>query len=916
MEMYIHFSLMKICLKLLIYCNHINVEEECSLADYSRRNRRSSTNRSNDDFNWDEYDRLTSKISSNTTDNNENTYNEEEPSRRRAHQASAAKKRSRLQKQEKKQNKQKNKKLHKKIRLIILSILFICVIIVTGISIGMYAAVSREIKDMNIQNLALNYSSFIYYEDVNGNIKEYEQIRSENNRIWVDSSRISQYLKDALVSIEDERFYKHHGVDIKRTLGATGKFILSKIGIGSSDYGGSTITQQVIKNITNEKDQTPSRKIKEIMRAIAMERQLSKDEILTMYLNIVYFANNCYGVEAASHVYFNKDASQLSLAEAASIVGITQYPAEYDPFVHPDKNIERRNIILKKMLDLGKISEEQYSQAVNSELGVSNSYKSSQQEISSYFADQVVSDVIRDLQTQKGYSEDFATQQVYNGGFKIYATVDKNIQDTMESVFENTSNFPSTGKGGQSAMVIIDPYTGAIKGLVGGLGEKTDIRGWNRATQSKRQPGSAIKPLSVYAPAVDMGKITESTMIVDEEITIGSDNWKPKNSYNDFYGNMTVKEAVARSSNIPAVKVLDMVGLSSSFGYLQNKFHISTLVEKDKNYSSLSLGGLTDGVTVKEMCAAYGCFANSGKYIAPYTYTQVVDSTGQVILQNSSNSSQAISAAAAYITSDLLYGVVNSPQGTGTSAKLNNMPTYGKTGTTDDDYDKWFVGFTPYYVGAVWYGFDNPASISAAGVSGNPALNAWKLVMSKIHSSLPEKELTKPSNVVEKEICTYSGNLATRTCPSTTAYFVEGTQPKTDCNSSHASKGSSSGTKATPKPSSSGTQSSTAPSKDVDNDKTSNNSSNNSSSSGSSTSGGSSSGSSSNESSSGGGSSSGGSSSGESSGGGSSSGESSSGGSSSGGSSSGESSSGGSSSGGSSSSGSSDDEAPDKNLDE
>lgn len=776
------------------------------MADYSRRNRRNSGYSSSDDFNWDEYDRLTSRVSNSSADSG-NSYgagasdSEAVPSRRRAHQASAAKKRTKLQKQEKKQKKQKNKKLRRRIRLAVLSVVFICAIVAAGISIGMYAAVSREIKDMNIRSLALNYSSFIYYEDTNGNTKEYEQIQSENNRIWVESSHISSYLKDAMVSIEDERFYKHHGVDIKRTLGATGKYILSKIGIGTSDYGGSTITQQVIKNITNETEKTSSRKIKEMMRAIAMERQLTKDEILTMYLNIVYFANNCYGVEAASHVYFNKDASQLSLAEAASIVGITQYPAEYDPFAHPDKNLEKRNIVLKKMLDLGKISQDQYSQAVNSELGTSNSYKRSQQKVSSYFADQVVSDVIRDLQTQKGYSEDFATQQVYNGGFKIYATVDKSIQDTMENVFENTSNFPSTGKGGQSAMVIIDPYTGAVKGLVGGLGKKTDVRGWNRATQSKRQPGSSIKPLSVYGPAIDMGKITESTTIVDEEITIGSDNWKPRNSYKDFYGTMGVKEAVARSSNIPAVKVLDMVGLSSSFGYLQNKFHISTLLEEDKNYSSLSLGGLTDGVTVKEMCAAYGCFVNSGKYIAPYTYKQVVDSTGQVILQNNANSSQAISAAAAYITADLLSAVVNTQQGTGKAAKLDNMPTYGKTGTTDDDYDKWFIGFTPYYVGAVWYGFDTPASISAAGVSGNPALNAWKQVMSKIHSSLPEKELTMPSNIVEKEICTYSGNLATKTCPTTTAYFVEGTQPKSNCSASHASRGSSGGSKATPKPS-------------------------------------------------------------------------------------------------------------------
>ena len=418
-----------------------------------------------------------------------------------------------------------------------------------------------------------------------------------------------------------------------------------------------------------------------------------------------------------------------------------------------------------------------------------DTYRQNQGRITSYFVDQVVNDVIADLMTQKGYSEDFATQQVYNGGLKIYSTMDPNIQNIMEGIFTNTSNFPYTGKGAQSAMIIIDPYTGKIRGLIGGLGEKTDIRGWNRATQSKRQPGSSIKPLSVYAPAVDMGKITEVDTVTDEEITIGNDKWKPKNSYNDFLGDMTIKEAVARSANIPAVKVLDMVNLTNSFNYLQNKFHITTLEEKDKNYSSLALGGLTQGVTVEEMAGAYCTFVNSGKYIKPYTYTRVLDSTGQVILENTSSTSQAISPAAAYITADLLSGVVNSSVGTGKGAKLDcGISTYGKTGTTDDDCDKWFVGFTPYYVGACWYGFDNPASISAAGVSGNPTVTAWNLVMEKIHESLNPKEITKPSNVVEAQVCEYSGMLATDTCPTTTAYFVEGTQPKAYCDASHASR--------------------------------------------------------------------------------------------------------------------------------
>lgn len=777
------------------------------MADNNGRNRRNSGYTPNDDFDWEAYDMITSRpsdvprrrrqTSSQPKHPSQNADTSNTPSRRRNQNTSRSKKKK------KKQLTEKQIQFRKRLKMTILSAVLIMIVIISGVAVGMYAAVSREIKDMNIQTLALNYSSFIYYEDESGQPQELEQIQSDSNRIWIDSSKIPQIMKDAVVAIEDERFYKHHGVDIKRTLGATGKWVLAKIGIGTSNYGGSTITQQVIKNITNETENTPSRKIKEMMRAIALEKQLSKDEILTMYLNIVYFANGCNGVEAAANTYFNKSASELTLAEAASIAGITQFPSQYDPFVHPENNIEKRNVVLKKMLDLGYISEAEYSQASSSDLVVSNAHKENQGRITSYFVDQVVNDVINDLMEQKGYSADFATQQVYNGGLKIYSTLDPDIQDILEDTFTDTSNFPYTGKGAQSAMVIIDPYTGKIRGLVGGLGEKTDIRGWNRATQSKRQPGSAIKPLSVYAPGIDTGKITEVTNVTDEEITIGNDNWKPKNSYNDFYGDMTVKEAVARSSNIPAVKVLDMVGLSTSFGYLQNKFHISTLEEKDKNYSSLALGGLTQGVTVKDMAAAYATFVNSGKYIEPYTYTQVLDSTGQVILQNTPNATQAISAASAYITADLLYGVVNSSVGTGRSAKLDcGISTYGKTGTTDDDCDKWFVGFTPYYVGACWYGFDTPASLSAAGVSGNPTVTAWNIVMEEIHESLDKKELTKPNNVVEVEVCEKSGMLATSTCSTTTAFFVEGTQPKAYCDASHASR----------KPTEETTKPSTAPS--------------------------------------------------------------------------------------------------------
>lgn len=767
-------------------------------------NRRKSSNP--DGFDWDEYDFLTSDRStldpSLSRRNRKNTGGTRSVTHKKAtapavskpNKATDNKKKNTVtkakpQRRSKKKLTDKQIQTRRKIRNIVLIAALLFVVITSSVFVGMYAAVSREIKDMNIKNLALNSTSFIYYEDAFGTPVELEHIQSDERRIWIESDEIPQVMKDAMVAIEDERFYKHHGVDIRRTVGATAKYMLSKIGIGTSNYGGSTITQQVIKNITNEKEKSATRKIKEMMRAIALEKQLTKDEILTLYLNIVYFANGCNGVEAASNVYFAKPASQLTLPEAASIAGITQYPSEYDPYVHPDKNIQKRNIVLQKMFELGYIDEIQYNEAAASDLVVNNAYKENGVLVSSYFVDQVINDVIYDLQTKKGYSEDFATQQVYNGGLKIYSTVDVNIQRTLEDVYYNVEGFPRTGKGAQSAMVIIDPYTGQVKGLIGGLGQKTDVRGFNRATQARRQPGSSIKPLSVYGPAVDLGKITEVTTVIDEAITIGHDNWKPKNSYNDFYGPLTVKESVARSANIPAVKVLDMVGLSTSYGYLQNKFHLGSIVEGDKNYSSLALGGLTQGVSPMEMAAAYSVFVNGGKYIAPYTYTKVIDSTGQVILENVGEATQSISAAAAYITSDLLYSVVNSSVGTaGGAALYSGMPSYGKTGTTDDDFDKWFVGFTPYYVGAVWYGFDSPSSIRAAGVSGNPCVSAWRTVMEEIHAPLSIKYLTRPTNIVESTVCMYSGMLASTTCDAVSAYFVDGTQPKKLCDSTHASR--------------------------------------------------------------------------------------------------------------------------------
>ncbi len=785
------------------------------MSDYSRRNRGRFTE--NDDFDWDSFDRKTAQNSTISEQDGEllrrRRQSSSQPAQRRHRQPEEGMNINNYEReyrpqpsfantQAPKRKRRKKKRLtekqilfRKRLRMSILVVVLVSVVVLSGMFVGMYAAVSREISELEIENLALNQTSQVYYYDQNGKAKELTKLHSNSNSIWVEPNEIASCFKDAIVAIEDERFYKHNGVDIKRTAGATFEYLIAKLTGRAATYGGSTITQQTIKNITEEKDQTATRKIKEIMRAIAFENQLEKDEILGIYCNVAHFANGCDGVEAAARTYFNKSASELNLQEAASIAGITQYPERYDPIRNPENNTEKRNIVLKKMYELGKITKQEYDTAVNSKLTLDLTYAKEVQEMTSYFEDQLVNDIINDLVEKKNYTSEFAKSQVYNGGYKIYATVDPKIQSAMESVFETRSNFPAAtnGKELQSGMVVTDPYTGEIKGIIGGLGKKTDVRGWNRATQANLQPGSAIKPIAVYGPSIDLGKITESDIVKDEKITI--DEWTPKNAYTGFKGNMTIMEAVARSSNIPAVKVLEELGISNSYGYLQNKFHISTLSEGDKNYSALALGGLTNGVTVKEMASAYGVFVNSGKYVAPHTYSKVLDSNGEEILSNGDEGTQAISESAAYITSSLLYGPTNLACGTAYGTALSNgMPTYGKTGTTDNNYDKWFVGFTPYYVGAVWFGFDDPSSLSKAGISSNPAVTAWRLVFEKISAGQSYETLDRPSNVKEAKVCLTSGNLAGNTCQSVKAYYVSGTEPKRKCTNHYATQETIEGT--------------------------------------------------------------------------------------------------------------------------
>lgn len=717
---------------------------------------------------------------------------EEDMKRKRTTSASkvSAKPAAKKKTTKKKSSKSKNGGIRKyfgKIAAAIGIIAFITCIVLVGIGAGMYSAVYNELEEMNVRNLALNYSSFIYYNDANGNAIEDVQLHFEGERrIWVDSEDISLNLKNAAVAIEDERFYQHSGIDLKRTLGATVGWVLEKVGIGNASYGGSTLTQQLIKNITNEKDKSVTRKVKEMMRAIALEKQINdKDAILTMYLNISFFANQCNGVEAAANLYFSKHASEVSIAEAATIVGITQRPTYYDPIRNPENALNKRNIVLSKMNERGYITDEEYNAAKELPLGLSKSATTSKKTVYSYFVDAVINDVIDDLVAEKGYSATFAEQQVFSGGLKIYTTMDKSVQDAMENVYENRTGFPSNTKP-QSAMVVMDPSNGEIKGMVGGAGAKTEPRGLNRATQSKRQPGSSIKPLSVYAPGIELGKINAATVLRDEKISIG--DWSPVNSYTGFKGDMIVPKCIEISANIPAVKALQLLGIENSYDFAKNKFQLNGIVSDDKSLASLGLGGLTDGVTVRDMAGAYGALANGGMYNEPHTYTKVLDSTGKVLLEYKPSQKRAVSEATAFIITDMLGDVITGSSGTGRSAKLNNMPAYGKTGTTNENKDKWFVGYTKHYVGAVWFGFDQPSNLKKAGITNNPSCVIWKNVMNKIHDGLPAAEYEPPESVKKASICSKTGKLASKGCAyAQSCYFIAGNVPTRFCKLSHGS---------------------------------------------------------------------------------------------------------------------------------
>ena len=593
--------------------------------------------------------------------------------------------------------------------------------------------------DVSLDDYRLNQSSTLWYEDASGEWQELVMLNGLENRIWVDYDDIPEYMEQAVIAIEDKRFYDHKGVDWYRTSGA---FIEMFITMQNS-YGGSTITQQLIKNITGQDEVTIQRKLTEIFGALELEKKYDKKEIIEWYLNAVYFGEGCYGVQTAAHTYFAKDVSQLSLAECAAIVGITNKPTYYDPFYNEENNKERQETILREMYDQGFIDYEQYCEAVAEELIFSRTPDDTKtQTIYTYYEEAVISDVIQDLMKLKGISESAARTLVFNGGYQIYCCLNPNIQACVDNIYQDLSAIPSTydTQQLQSAIVVMDPYDGTVLALSGGVGEKSINFGLNRATETKRSPGSSFKPIASYGPATELGYITPTTLVNDSAgITLSGTDWYPKNDDGGNYGILTIFQALQYSLNTVAAQIVDKLGPETCYNYLINKLGVTSLVPDDCSYAPMALGQLTNGITVREMAAAYCSFVNDGVFTYSRTYSLVKDRNGDIVMDNSPSTIQAFSENTAHIMTYMLENAVEN--GTGTEADLHNMPVAGKTGTSGEYKDRWFVGCTPYYVAAVWTGYDIPAKIN---VSGNPAARLWKSVMRPVHEGLEYKSFTYP----------------------------------------------------------------------------------------------------------------------------------------------------------------------------
>ncbi len=624
--------------------------------------------------------------------------------------------------------------------------------------------------------------SVIYVMNDDGEYEEYQNLLG-GNTVWVDLNKIPVNLQNAVIAIEDERFREHEGVDWNRTVAAMVNLVANRVfHLGTTEYGGSSITQQLIKVTTQNDDHTIQRKINEILLAIELEKsEYTKDQVLEGYLNNMPLTGELVGVGIGSRYYFGKEVTDLSLAECAVMASITNNPSIYDPYTHPENVRQRQKIVLAKMFELGFITEDEYVQAVNEELVFKSS--AAHQSIQDYYVDLVIEDVINDLMDQYGYSYSYAENMVFYGGLNIYSAEDPELQKAVEAIYTDEKNFPALREKDeehpQTAFFAVD-YTGRVVATIGGRGEKEANRVLNRSTQSVRSPGSSIKPITAYGPAIALDLVHYSSFVRDAPILLPDGTKWPHNyemKTTPDNGDVLLGVALQKSLNTVAARLVQQLTPQRSYEYATNIFQLSSLVESkaiggniftDKDLSPLALGALTEGVTVRDMASAYGVFGSGGYHNKPYTYYSVT--TGErgdetILLEGGRNSVEVLDAQSAYVMIKLMQRVTTLGTGADIGKSWPGWEMFGKTGTSESKRDVYFAGGSPYYSAASWFGYDNN-QVMISTQTGY-ARRLWNQAMKVLHKNLEIKEFAVPEGVQSWKYCTVTGQLATSGCTKT-----------------------------------------------------------------------------------------------------------------------------------------------------
>ena len=700
----------------------------------------------------------------------------------------------------------------------VLMVIVICGFVFAGV-LGDYLQEDiLPMANVDIDDYELEQNSYLYYLDSNGNIQKYQDVFAITSSSWVDFEDIPEDMIHAAVSIEDHRFFEHQGVDWVTTVKACARMFF-----GDDSVGGSSITQQLIKNVLLTEDEgaddvTVQRKVLEIFRAVQLEKQYDKDEILELYLNFIYLGQGCRGIRSAAETYYGKEVESLTAAECASIIGITNSPTWYDPYQNPENNNDRKENILWAMNKYGWLTDEEYEEALAQELVLKNgidlpdsmafcknkscNYKGivstlketeghfycpdcgnevpvvedGSQDNYSWFADAVLMDVAKALAEKNRMAWNSATrdlmiQQIQRGGYHIYTTIDLDVQKQVDKIYTDLNEIPETRSGQQlqSAIVVIDNTTGDIVAMAGGVGEKTGYLEWSRATDSKLQSGSSIKPLSIYAPGFEQGTLSPATVVPDLPLNYDNGAWPRNDNYKYGYSS-TIHSAVTRSVNAVAAHSLNMIGVNYGYDFAKNKFGLTSLVDEyvdeggtvhsDNGFAPLAMGAQTWGVHVRDMAGAYATFANNGIRRQERTFTKVYDSEGNLVIDNTQAQEQILSEKSVnYMNYCLINATAN---GTGREADFQGQTIAGKTGSTSEFKDRWYCGFTGYYTAAVWTGYDRPEVIRPTSV--NPAAVLFKKVMQPLHEGLERKALYDDSQMGWVSICLDSGKIATEAC--------------------------------------------------------------------------------------------------------------------------------------------------------